>query len=62
MVYPSSLSSHKPSHVTLSSTGLNPEGWRGFWRVNGTSWRSLIDLHFEICDRVRASSSSRVSS
>jgi hypothetical protein len=27
-----------------------------YWRVNCVTWRSLIELHFEICDRLRASS------
>jgi hypothetical protein len=43
--------------LTFSSTGCCPADWREFWRLHGTSWRSLIDLHFEICDRLRASSS-----
>jgi hypothetical protein len=44
----------KPEAATLPST----VDWRAFCRVRGTSWRSVIDLHFEICDRLRASSSS----
>jgi hypothetical protein len=36
---------------------VEPAGWHEFWREHGTSWRSVIDLHFEICDRLRASSS-----
>jgi len=43
--------------TTIPSTGCCPADWREFWRVHGTSWRSLIELHFEICDRLRASSS-----
>jgi len=45
------------AHITIPST----LDWREFWRVHGTSWRSLIELHFEICDRLRASSSWRSS-
>jgi hypothetical protein len=40
--------------ATLPST----VDWRAFWRVHGTTWRGVIDLHFEICDRLRAASSS----
>jgi len=43
--------------TTFTSTGTNPDGWREYWRVHGANWRSLIELHFEICDRLRASSS-----
>jgi hypothetical protein len=43
--------------ATLLSTGSCPADWRAYWRVHGTSWRSLIELHFEICDRLRATSS-----
>jgi hypothetical protein len=42
----------------ITSTGTDPAGWRDFWRTHGTSWRSLIELHFEICDRLQACSSS----
>jgi hypothetical protein len=48
--------------TTFSSTGTNPDGWRRWWATEadriGTNWRSLIELHFEICTRLRASSSS----
>jgi hypothetical protein len=43
----------KPEAGTLPST----VDWRAFWRVHGTTWRSVIDLHFEICERLRATSS-----
>jgi hypothetical protein len=58
MSFLASSSAWNKSSLTSYSTGLDPAGWREFWRVHGTSWRSLIDLHFEICDRLRASSSS----
>jgi len=45
------------AHITIPST----LDWREFRRAHGTSWRSLIELHFEICDRLRASSSWRSS-
>jgi hypothetical protein len=51
---PSSSGLFKPEAATLAST----VDWRTFWRVHGTTWRSVIDLHFEICDRLWASSSS----
>jgi hypothetical protein len=57
----SSLASDK-SDATLPSTGTDAAGWRRFWadesiRV-GTNWRSLLSLHLEICDHLRAASSS----
>jgi hypothetical protein len=57
----SSLASDK-SDATLSSTGTNPDGWRRWWAIEaervGTNWRSLLSLHLEICDHLRAASSS----
>ena len=43
--------------TTITSTGTDPTGWREYWRVHGINWGSLIELHFEISDRLRASSS-----
>jgi hypothetical protein len=56
----SSLASDK-SDATRPSTGTDAAGWRRFWadesiRV-GTNWRSLLSL-LEICDHLRAASSS----
>jgi hypothetical protein len=45
------------SALTSSSTGSCPDEWREYWRVHGTKWRSVIELHLEICDRLWASSS-----
>jgi hypothetical protein len=51
---------------TTSSTGTNPDGWRRWWAVqsqlDGTDWRGLISLHFDICTRLQAISSSWASS
>jgi hypothetical protein len=38
-------------------TGLDPEGWREFWRIHGTNWRSLFELHAAIVNRLQANSS-----
>jgi hypothetical protein len=50
------------SSSTITSSGTNPDGWRRWWRIEsarrGSDWHSLIELHFEIADRLRASSSS----
>jgi hypothetical protein len=51
-------------NTTTPSTGTDPAGWRQWWavqsRLDGTDWRSLIGLHFEICNRLQAISSSWV--
>jgi hypothetical protein len=48
--------------ATASSTGTNPDGWRQWWNIEakrvGSDWRSLISLHFDICTRLQAISSS----
>jgi hypothetical protein len=50
------------SELYLSSTGSCSADWRRWWAAEaeriGTNRRSLIELHFQICDRLRASSSS----
>jgi hypothetical protein len=50
--------------ATVTSTGTDPAGWRRWWRIesarSGSDWRSLINLHFEICNRLQAISSSWV--
>jgi hypothetical protein len=51
----------KSSELIVSSTGTDHAGWREFWRLHGTSWSSLLELHCEIVDRLRANSSLRVS-
>jgi hypothetical protein len=38
------------STTTLPSTGLNRSDWREYWRVHGTSWRSLFEASL---DRLR---------
>jgi hypothetical protein len=48
--------------ATVISTGTAFDGgWRRWWTVEsarvGSDWRSLISLHFEICNRLQASSS-----
>jgi hypothetical protein len=49
------------SAITAVSTGTNPSEWRVWWQVEagttGTDWKSLIELHCAILDRLRASSS-----
>jgi hypothetical protein len=45
------------SPLTLPSTS----DWREYWRVHGISWRSVIQLHFEIVDSLRPNSSLWVS-
>jgi hypothetical protein len=32
-------------NISTSSTGIDPEGWREFWRVNGTTWRDIAELN-----------------
>lgn len=39
-----------------TSTGLGPE-CREYWDEHGTSWRSLIELHLAIVNRLAAASS-----
>jgi hypothetical protein len=53
-----SYSTETPPCKAFETTLPSTLDWRDFWRVHGTSWRSLIDLHFQICDRLRATSSS----
>jgi hypothetical protein len=52
----------KPNSATVISTGCCPADWRQWWLAEaeriGTDWRSLFSLHLEICDRLRAASSS----
>jgi hypothetical protein len=47
--------------ATVTSTGTDPAGWRRWWRAEskriGSDWHSLIGLHFQICNRLQASSS-----
>jgi hypothetical protein len=62
MFYSTSAAGCKSSELIVSSTGTDPAGWREFWRLQGASWRALIELHFEICDRLQAASSSWCSS
>lgn len=45
--------------ITIPST---IDDLRLYWRVHGTSWRNLFDLHCEIVDRLRANSSLWISS
>jgi hypothetical protein len=46
---------------TANSTGTCPAEWRAWWLAeaerSGSDWRSLITIHLEVCDRLRASSS-----
>ncbi len=47
-----------PSTTVITSTGTNPTQWREWWQAQGgTDWKSLIELHLAIVDRLRASSS-----
>jgi hypothetical protein len=41
-----------PQTIITSTTD-----WRAYWQRQGVDWRSVIKLHVEICDRLRASSS-----
>jgi hypothetical protein len=50
---PSSSALFKAEAATLSSS----LDWRNYWRVHGTSWRHILELHFEIVDHLRANSS-----
>ena len=47
------------SEITNRSTGSCPADWREFWRLEparaGSDWRSLVRLHFQIGDQLRAS-------
>jgi hypothetical protein len=58
MFYRTSSTSHN-SHLTPSSTGNDPDGWRQWWAVEsaraGSNWRSIFELHCEIIDRLRSS-------
>jgi hypothetical protein len=56
--YSSTVAFGKASETTTISSALDS---REYWRVHGTSWRSLFELHCEIVDRLRASSSCWVS-
>jgi hypothetical protein len=44
-----------------TSTGCCPSDWREYWRIHSVSWRSVIQLHFEIVDSLRPNSSLWVS-
>jgi hypothetical protein len=50
----------------ISAPGTDSAGWHRRWRIesarSGSDWRSLINLHFEICNRLQAISSSWASS
>lgn len=48
---------HKPDSVT-SSSGSGPADWREYWRVHGTSWQHIFELHAAIVPRLQAASSS----
>jgi hypothetical protein len=47
--------------TTFTSTGDVLAGLRRWWAIEsarvGSDWRSVLSLHFEISDRLRASSS-----
>jgi hypothetical protein len=58
MVYSISAASRKQSEITALSTGIGPDGWREFWRIHGTSWRHIFELHAAIVNRLQAESSS----
>jgi hypothetical protein len=50
--------SFKADKTTSNST----TNWREYWRVHGTSWHSLFDLHVAIVNRLQAATSWRRSS
>jgi hypothetical protein len=43
----------------MSTTTVIPStiDWRAYWAWQGVPWREVIDLHFDVVDRLRASSS-----
>jgi hypothetical protein len=55
------MSSSSSLPITVTSTGDASAGLRRWWATEaeryGTDWRSVINLHLEISDRLRASSS-----
>jgi hypothetical protein len=57
-----SYGSFKPEAIIARST----DNWREWWREEsgrvGSDWQSIIALHFQICARLRAESSSWASS
>ena len=57
MSYLISTAARKCEPITPVSTGTFPTEWREYWGVYGTSWKSLIELHLEIVDRLRTSAS-----
>jgi hypothetical protein len=48
--------------ITASSTINSREWWREESVRAGSAWQSISALHFQICDRIRAGSSSWASS
>jgi hypothetical protein len=52
MTYNASATPFKPSEITPSSGDA-----REYWRVHGTTWRSLFELHAAIVNRLQAASS-----
>jgi hypothetical protein len=43
--------------TTTISTGTDPDGWRCWWTIearrNGSDWRSLLDQHQDVLNRLR---------
>jgi hypothetical protein len=53
MFYNTSTAASKSSvEILTTSTGLNPAGWREFWRAEsarvGTDWHSLLHQHHRV--------------
>jgi hypothetical protein len=46
-----------PTSATMTSTGTDPAGWRCWWavqsRLDGSDWRSLLDQHQDVLNRLR---------
>jgi hypothetical protein len=49
--------SAKVTSSTIPSTGTNPDGWRCWWTIEsarvGSDWRSLLDQHQDVINRLR---------
>jgi hypothetical protein len=47
----------RKSDISISSTGIGPAGWRGYWCrqsvIDGTDWRTLINVTDAALGRLR---------
>jgi hypothetical protein len=57
MSYSIAAAGRNSSEITAPSTLQSRAWWAAESERVGTNWRSLIELHLKICDRLQASSS-----